>query len=135
MLLQLKYKIIIILITLNSCDFQNPYINDETTTKVIELNGKNCVIYLKHVVWGASSDNSITYISDNPKISDTINEPYYRSIDFFYKLDDEKCELIICKADTLNREKNLKIRIKTVEDNFVSFSNYTDNGFENILYK
>ncbi len=99
------------------------------------MKGENCKIYLKHVVWGTSSDNSKTYISNNSKISDTINDPYYNAIDFFYKFDEEKCELIICKADTLKRENKLKVKIKTVYDDYVSFLNYDKKGFENILYK
>lgn len=114
---------------------RNPYLNDETTINIIKLKGENCNFYLKHVVWGTSSDNSKTYISNNSKISDTINDPYYSAIDFFYKLDEEKCELIICKSDLLKRVNKLKVKIKTVDDNYVSFSNYDKKGFENILYK
>ena len=102
----------------------------DKSEKVIKL---DCGIYLKVVRW--SSDNQRTYISDNSILKDTLNEPYYRALDFFYKVDN--CNLIILKADSLNRSKlkNPKINIQQEWAKKVDFKNYNSHGFDNIMYQ
>jgi len=111
-------------------------IGNEDPTKritVIELTNDNCKLYLKHIVWGVTGDNSITYISQNEDITDTIQEPYFRVIDFFYKLDDN-CILYVYKSDSLHRSKLLNIEMKLIDDGEINYSNYKKEGYDNVLY-
>lgn len=103
-------------------------------TTIVKLKGNNCDIFLKHVVWGLTGDNSRTYLSTNDKLEDTINEPYLKVLDFFYKLDTNDCVLHICKSDTLKRKNLLKIKLKINEEDEIDYGNYKERGFDNILY-
>ena len=101
----------------------------DKSEEVIKL---ECGIYLKVVRW--STDNQKTYISDNSQLKDTLNEPYYQALDFFYKVED--CNLIILKSDSLNRSQltNPKIKIQESWSEYVDFKNYKKLGFKNIMY-
>lgn len=102
----------------------------DKSEEVIKL---ECGIYLKVVRW--STDNQKTYISDNSQLKDTLNEPYYQALDFFYKVED--CNLIILKSDSLNRSQltNPKIKIQECWTEDVDFKNYKKLGFKNIMYQ
>lgn len=102
-------------------------------TTVIELRNDDCTIYLKHIVWGITADNSITYIGQTMELKDTINEPYFRAIDFFYKLKDE-CVLHIYNSDSLHRSHLSKVNIRLLENSKVNYSNFKKEGYANILY-
>lgn len=115
----------------SSCIF-----SDEDPTKVIktvELKNERCKIYLKRVVWGMTADNSITYISRSADLADTIREPYFRVMDFFYKMDGD-CILQIYKSDSLHRSKFSDIKIIVHEERTIDFTNYKKEGFDNIAY-
>lgn len=101
--------------------------------KIIDL---DCGIKLKVVSWGLTGDNKATYISKNANLKDTINEPYFRSLDFFYRVDEE-CNLVVYHADELNRKNNIDTSISVIckDGKDVNYSNYENLGFENILYK
>lgn len=116
--------ILIIGIALSGCEF------GKKNEKVIQL---DCGIYLKVVRW--PTENLRTYISVNSNLKDTVNEPYFTALDFFYKV--ENCRLIILKADTLNRSqlKNPNITIQQKWTTPVNFKNFNRLGFENILYQ
>lgn len=116
--------ILIIGIALSGCEF------GKKNEKVIQL---DCGIYLKVVRW--PTENLRTYISVNSNLKDTVNEPYFTALDFFYKV--ESCRLIILKADTLNRSqlKNPNITIQQKWTTPVNFKNFNRLGFENILYQ
>jgi hypothetical protein len=124
---------IILIFILIQCEFGN---NKDSckNVKILKLGEENCEIYLKHVVWGLTSDNSTTYIGATDNLADTINEPYLRVIDFFYKLDEEKCILQIYKSDTLKRSNLLKIKVNINEGDEIDYQNYRSKGFQNILY-
>jgi len=116
--------ILILGIAISSCTL------GDKSVKIIKL---DCDIYLKVVRW--PTDTQRTYISDNSILKDTLNEPYYKALDFFYKIDN--CSLIILKADTLNRSqlKNPKINIRHEWAKKVDFKNYDSLGFDNIIYQ
>lgn len=101
--------------------------------KILEL---KCGIKLKVVSWGLTGDNKATYISTNNDWNDTITEPYFRAIDFFYKVD-EDCKLIVCKTDSLKRKALLDPSISLVfmDDNAIDYNNFKKLGYENVLYK
>lgn len=110
--------------------------NDEDPTKTIttiELKNMNCTVYLKHVVWGITRDNSITYIGTTASLQDTVREPYFRAIDFFYAMKDD-CSLHIYNSDSLYRKHLLGIQIVLDGNDDVNYSNYKKKGFDNILY-
>ncbi|MBC9812635.1 hypothetical protein H9Y05_09145 [Crocinitomicaceae bacterium CZZ-1] len=100
---------------------------------IIPLEKGDCKIFLKKVSW--LTDNSRTYISNNDDWNDTINEPYFTSLDFFYKLDTTHCKLIIYKSDSLRRSKLLRVPIVLNGTEKIDFSNYKKKGFDNILYQ
>ncbi len=129
-----KLKLLLLLgivLSCSSCIF-----SDEDPTKVIktiELKNERCKIYLKHVVWGMTADNSITYISRNADLADTIREPYFRVLDFFYKLDEE-CMLHIYESDSLHRSKFSDVKIIVHKERTIDYTNYKKEGFDNIIY-
>ena len=116
------------------CSCDEP--SDHRNLKIIKVNNSQCEIYLKKVTWGISNDNCCTYISSNPNIEDTINEPYFRTLDFFYKFTEDS-KLVIYHSDSLKRliDKNECFSIMINEGKDVNYSNYEKKGFENILYK
>jgi hypothetical protein len=94
----------------------------------------DCGIYIKIISWGLTGDNKRTYISETPNLNDTIGEPYFRSLDFFYKV--ENCTIIIYKADSLNRAHLLSSTIK-LDQRFskeINYSNYDSLNYRNVLY-
>lgn len=101
--------------------------------KIIPLKKYGCKIFLKRVSW--LTDNSRTYISNNDNWNDTVNEPYFTSLDFFCKLDTINCKLIIYKSDSLRRNNRLRVPIVLYEKNDVDYQNYKQKGFDNILYQ
>jgi hypothetical protein len=127
---QVPFLLVLILNTV-SCSVGN----EDPTKKitVIELKNDHCNVYLKHIVWGITGDNSITYVSQNKDLNDTISEPYFRALDFFYRLD-SGCVLNICKSDSLHRSNFSKVEMLINDDGFIDYSNYKKEGFDNILY-
>lgn len=119
------FPLLLLLTFLSSCDLVIP---DERVEKL------DCGIYLKVVSWGLTGDNKRTYVGITPDFSDTVIEPYYRCLDFFYMVED--CKLIIIKADSLNRSHllNRKILIEERNTKKINFSNYNSLGYENVLY-
>ena len=110
--------------------------NDEDPTQTIttvELKNEDCTIYLKHVVWGVTGDNSITYIGSTASMKDTLKEPYFRSMDFFYALKDD-CSLHIYNSDSLHRKHLSSVQIILNGNDDVNYSNYKKKAFDNILY-
>jgi hypothetical protein len=62
-----------------------------------------------------------TYIIRTKDLADTIKEPYFRVIDFFYKLDEQKCQHQIYKSVSLYRKANSKIDVKLNEINRIGY--------------
>lgn len=85
------------------------------------------------MVWGVTGDNSITYIGTTASLKDTVREPYFRAIDFFYAVKDD-CSLHIYNSDSLRRRGFSKVKIIEHENHRVDFSNFKEEGFDNILY-
>lgn len=106
---------------------------DYKSIKVVELKNGSCKVYLKHVVWGLTGDNSITYISKTKHLKDTVKEPYFEALDFFYKLND-KCELLIFNSDSLHRKNLNQVSIIVSETDKIDYFNYEKEGYKNILY-
>lgn len=120
--------------TLFGCDFDTPTKNE--TVKIIELKQKDCsTVYIKKVIWGMTNDNYCTYISKNKSLKDTVNEPYFRSMSFFYKLD-EKCDLKVYNADELKgiNRSDSSVHIIELQSKDVNFSNYKQLGLKSILW-
>lgn len=122
-----KPLLILLILLLYSCN--ESYKNE----KIVEL---DCGIKLKVVTWGLTGDNKATYISINANLKDTLNEPYFRSLDFFYRVDKE-CNLVVYNSDELKRKNDIDTSISVIckDGRDVNYSNYKKLGFENILYK
>lgn len=100
--------------------------------KVVQL---DCGVYLKIVKWGITGDNACTYLSTNSNLKDTIKEPYFRSLDFFYKI--ENCHLVIYNNEKLKRANllNSEIVLDQRLTNEVNYNNFEELGYNNIAYQ
>lgn len=127
MIRKLTYLIILLIVT--SC-------GEEKSVEIIELNKNNCNVYLKKVMWGITGDNYCTYISLNDILKDTAKEPYFRSMDFFFKLNSQ-CDLEVFNSDALKgkeREFGNKVKVLQNKETKIYYTNYKDFGLQSILW-
>lgn len=125
-----------LILLLTNCTLSENQDDDFTKDiKIIELRSNNCTIFLKRVTWGLTGDNSITYISKNPYLQDTVREPYFRTLDFFYKLDSNNCQINVYHSDSLRIRGDKTVKINIFDGNEINYSNYRDKGYENIFYQ
>ncbi|MBX2949207.1 MAG: hypothetical protein KF704_08005 [Crocinitomicaceae bacterium] len=123
-----KIKVLIsLLIILAGCTL------GDKELKIIPLEKDGCKIFLKRVTW--LTDNARTYVSNNENWNDTINEPYFTSLNFFYKLDTLNCKLVVYQSDSLRRSKFLRVPVVFYDKKDVDYHNYTQKGFGNIAYQ
>lgn len=111
--------------------------SEEKTISIIKLEKADCTIYLKKVVWGITGDNYCTYISTNKELKDTVNEPYLRSMDFFFKLNPQ-CKLEVFNSDSLkgkNRLLGKKVNVVINNDANIKYSEYQNLGLKSILWE
>lgn len=122
-----KSLLLLFLLTVLSCSTL-----DDKYEKVVKL---DCGVYLKIVKWGLTGDNSSTYISTNSNLNDTIDEPYFRSLEFFYKV--ENCHLVIYNTEKLKRANllNSEIILDQRLTHEVNFKNFDSLGYKNIAYQ
>ena len=104
------------------------------TVNIVKLKNDNCTVYLKKVIWGITGDNMATYVSMNDNLKDTINEPFFRALEFFYKLD-ENCDLLIYNADKI-KDSNRHIEVNIIQEKVkgINYSNYKKKGFRSIIW-